>query len=36
MNSGIYKITNNVNGKLYIGSSKRLEIRKENHLKKVS
>lgn len=31
MSSGIYKITNKVNGKVYIGQSKNLENRKLEH-----
>lgn len=30
-NIGIYKIQNNVNGKIYIGSSKNMKIRKGQH-----
>ena len=33
MNIGIYKITNKVNGKLYIGSSKDLVRRKKDHFR---
>jgi len=35
MKSGIYKITNATNGKLYIGQSKRIDRRKREHLKKL-
>ena len=28
----IYKITNNINDKVYIGSTKNIEVRKKRHL----
>lgn len=31
MSSGIYKIVNNVNGKVYIGSTKNFDKRKQQH-----
>lgn len=34
-NSGVYKITNTINGKIYIGSAKNIKTRKKTHLNRL-
>ena len=36
MKTGVYKITNLVNGKVYIGASKRIEDRWRDHKKRIN